>query len=157
MGQSNPKNPKSQKIKIFYLYIDENNELYNVRTENEYIKNNSLSKERLLYIIKKNQLNLINQHKLVSLLRFNIDLKGSNIEEFMNNKTNENYLSSLKILDTIQFDNSINLLSNFNSIFLIYTNNINNPNNPNNPNNLHNTTKKINIKIKHHKTRRKLT
>ena len=142
------KNEEIKKIKIFYLYINNNNELYNVRSENEYIKNNCLSKERLLYLIKKNQLNLIIKHKLVSLLKFNIDLNPIDLNKFINNKININYLSSLKMLDTINFNGRINILKNFNSIFLIFINNTNLMNN---------TTKKINIKMPSHKTRRKMT
>ena len=80
--QLEEKNEEIKKIKIFYLYINNNNELYNVRSDYEYIKNNCLSKERLLYLIKKNQLNLITKHKLVSLLKFNIDLKFIDLNKF---------------------------------------------------------------------------
>ena len=52
------------------------------------------------------------------------------------------------MLDTINFNNSINVLKNFNSIFLIFTNNTNL---------INNTTKKINITVPLNKTRRKMT
>ena len=41
-------------IKLFYLYINENNEIYNIKCEDEMIENSCLTKERILYLIKKN-------------------------------------------------------------------------------------------------------
>ena len=134
-------------IKIFYLYINSNNELYNLKSEEEIIINNCLSKERLLYLIKKNQLNLI-KHKLIGLLRYNIPLKNKEINKFINDEKNINYLSSLKILESITFERGSNILKKFNCIFLIYKN-YENP--------IQNTTKKINMKKVSYKTRRKIT
>lgn len=136
------------KIKIFYLYINQNNELYNLRSEDEEITDNVLSKERLLYLIKNNELNHVLNHKLVSLLKFNIDISSGQITNFMNNKININYLDSIKILDKIKFTCNFKILKNFNSIFLIYLNNSNLKNN---------YTKRINVNINNQKTRRKKT
>ena len=136
------------KIKIFYIYINQNNELYNLRSEDEEITDNVLSKERLLYLIKNNELNHISNHKLVSLLKFNIDISSGQITNFMNNKINRNYLDSIKILDKIKFTCNFKILKNFNSIFFIYLNN-------SNLKNKH--TKRINVNINNQKTRRKKT
>ena len=81
----------------------------------------------------------MNKHKLVSLLQFNIDLKHTDLNNFIVNKINDNYLSSLKILDNIKFKDTIALLTNLNSIFFIY-------NYISRDNKLINTTKRIMIK-----------
>ena len=57
-----------------------------------------------------------------------------------------NYLASLKIVDDIIFNNSINILKNINSIFLIYTNNVYS---------IHNLTKTTTSKLYNKKTKRK--
>ena len=137
-------------IKLFYIYINEDNEVYNIKKENETLENSYLTKERILYLIKNNQYNCMNKHKLVSLLQFNIDLKYTDLNNFILHKINDNYLSSLKILDNIKFKDTIGLLTNLNSIFFIY-------NYVSRDNKLINTTKKIMIKSNKSKckTRRK--
>tara|TARA_Y100000389_G_C17454940_1_gene517471 strand:+ start:571 stop:1086 length:516 start_codon:yes stop_codon:yes gene_type:complete len=143
-------NQSVNKIKLFFIYINEDNEIYSIKTGNENIDKSCITKERILYLIKNNQYNLLNKHKLVSLLKFNIDLHHTNLNSFILNKTDENYLSSLKILDTIKFNDTIPLLSDLNSLFFIY-------NYLSKTNNSHNTTKRIMITEKSNKskTRRK--
>ena len=131
----------------YFIYINENNEVYSIKSEKENLINSCISKERLLYLIKNNYYNLQNKHKLVSLLKFNIDLHHTKINEFILDIENENYLSSLKIVETIKFKDTIPLLSELNSIIFIY-------NSISREKNVNNTTKKIIITNKC-KTRRK--
>lgn len=132
-------------IKLFYLYINENNEIYNIKCEDEMIENSCLTKERILYLIKKNQFNLIKKHRLISLLKFNIDLDHTELNNFITDKLNSNYLSSLKIINSVNFNETINILHDLNCIIFIFTNN-------KCPN--LNTTKKIHMKKIQSKTRR---
>ena len=143
-------NRETTSIKIFLIYINENNEIYNIKRDHEDLENSCITKERLLYLIKQNQYNLTNKHKLVSLLKYNIDLHHRDLNKFILDKINENYLSSLKILDTIKFNDTIPLLADLNSIFLVYSYLSANHGS-------HNTTKRIMItdKTKRPKTRRK--
>ena len=55
-------------------------------------------------------------------MQYNIDLHHTDLNNFILNKTNNNnYLSSLKILDTIKFRDTIPILSELNSVFFIYS------------------------------------
>ena len=132
-------------VKLFFIYINKNNEIYHIKSENETLNNTYLTNERLLYLIKNNQYNLLNKHKLVSLLQFNIDLEHTDLKKFVLNEIEPNYLKSLKIIDTIKFNNSIKSLQDINSMFFIYTN----------IDSTYNTTKKIMLKPTKSKTRRK--
>ena len=139
-------NSEVKKVKLFFIYVNEYNEIYSIKSENEILVNTDLTKERLLYLIKNNQFNLLNKHRLVALLQFNIDLKHLDLKDFLSNKMKINYLTSLKILDTIKFKNSIKIMEDINSVFFIFSNISSDP---------HNTTKKINIKMSKSRTRRK--
>ena len=134
-------------IKLFFIYINKNNEIYHVKSENETLDNTYLTNERLLYLIKNNQYNLFKKHKLVSLLQFNIDLDHTDLKKFVLNEIQPNYLKSLKIIDTLKFNNSIKFLEDINSMYFIYTN----------IDSIYNTTKKIMLKSTKSKakTRRK--
>ena len=69
-------NQSVNKIKLFFIYINEDNEIYSIKTGNENIDKSCITKERILYLIKNNQYNLLNKHKLVSLLKFNKSSEG---------------------------------------------------------------------------------
>ena len=133
------------KITLFFIYIDENKEVYNVNSDIEELENSYLTQERLLYLIKKNLVCHQNKHRLVDLLKFNIDLDHTELKNFFLNTFNDNYLISLKIVEDIKFNNTIPMLEDQNSVHFIFTN----------INNTHNTTRRIHIKSKQKKTRRK--
>ena len=160
-------NTQVTNIKIFFIYIDEKNEIYNIKSDKEFVENGCITKERILYLIKKYQYNLLYRHKLVSLLQYNIDLHHTDLQNFILDKKTksetDNYLTSFKILDNIKFKDTIPLLSDLNSIFFIYS-----YLSPKNQSHIpHNTTKRIIItdnsksntmntnKNKNKKTRRK--
>jgi hypothetical protein len=142
----NSYNKDIETICLFFIYINKYNEVYSIKSNNEILNNSCLSEERILYLIKNNQYNLLNKHKLVSLLQFNIDLEETDLKNFILDQIKSNYLKSLKILDTIKFTNNIKCLQNLNSVIFLYTNISSGP-----PNN----TKKIMLKPKNSKTRRK--
>jgi hypothetical protein len=129
-------NKEVTNVKLFFIYINEFNEIYSIKSDREELENGSITKERILYLIKKNKHNLLNKHKLVSLLQYNIDLHHTDLNNFIISETNKNYLTSLKILDSIQFSDTIPLLADLNSIIFIYS--FISPNNQQN-----NTTKRI--------------
>ena len=89
--------------------------------------------------------------QLPHILLYNADLfslfKTIALNKFILDIENENYLSSLKIVETIKFKDTIPLLSDLNSVIFIY-------NSMSREKNINNTTKKIIITNKS-KTRRK--
>lgn len=125
-------------IKLFYIYVNENNDVYNIKSGIEEIENGVLTNERILYLILNNQYNLTVKHRLVSLLKYNFNLDHIELKNFLHadftiNETN-NFLSSLKIIDNIYFKDTISIFHDLNSVFFIFTNNMKTK---------HNTTKRI--------------
>ena len=109
-------------ITILYIYINENKEIYNIKSELEQITNSCLTKERILYLIKQNQYNLEDKHRLIDLLKFNVDINPTEIKDIIINDFNKNYLVSLKIIDDIKFNDTIKMLQDKNSVIFIFTN-----------------------------------
>jgi len=144
------KKTKIDKIKAYSFYII-NNELHNIKINSIFLENNILSKEKLLYLIKKTQFYNENKYKLVSLLKFDLNIDIEELIEQKNTNTAPDYLDSLKILETIKFTNKVDLITDINSIFLIFNKNNNEHNTSSN-----NTTKRIYIKSLK-KTKRKTT
>ena len=142
------------KIKVYSFYIL-NNELFDVQPTSIFIENNFLSKEKLLYLIKQKQRHNNKKYKLVSLLKFDLDidiepLLTETLDAINNNSSSSSFLHSLKELDSITFENTNEITSNLNCVYLLY-NQISSSQNTTN-----NNTKRIVIKS-FNKTKRKTT
>ena len=136
---------KKDDINLTFLYLDENNGVYSIKNKIESVENGTIDRERQLYIIKENQYNMLQKHKLINLSYFNIDLSKNNIDDLINNKISTNFFTKLEIVDTIRLNPSLNIFKKLNNIFYIYK--VISPNN--------NTTRKIFITTeKNRKTRR---
>ena len=136
---------KKDDINLTFLYLDQNNDLYSIKNKIESVENGIIDRERQLYIIKENQYNMLQKHKLINLSYFNVDLSKNNIDDLINNKIATNFFTKLEIVDTITLKPSLNIFKKLNSIFYIYK--VISPNN--------NTTRKIFITTeKNRKTRR---
>lgn len=142
------KDVEINKIKIFSLYITDN-VVNNIETSNILLEDNILSKEKLLYIIKKNQIYNELKFKLVNILKYDLNITVNQFKNLNNCKdTSSKYIESLKILDNIKFNSELDIIKNFNCIFLIY--------NINNKHNSSNTTKRIFFNVQK-KTKKKTT
>ena len=99
-------------------------------------------------IIKDNQYNIFNKHKLISLSYFNFNINDNEIDDVIKDKIDKtkinNYLHKLEIVDNITFDSNSDVFDKINSVFYIYKI----------IQNSQNTTRKVIINEKNRKTRR---
>ena len=109
-----------------YIYINAHKEIYSVKTGVEPLVDACLTKERILYLIKQNQFNLDDKHRLIDLLKYDLTLAPNDIKDFVANDDDDdhpnNYLVSLKIVDDIHFSETIPMLSDQDSVFFVFTN-----------------------------------
>ena len=114
---------QTDEIIIFFLYLNNNNELYNITKKKEIITDGIFSQERQLHIIKENQCNNLQFHQLIATSYFNFDINKEDLHKIFdtNNENNENnFYKTLNIVDTIIFNKTI--LKSINSVFYIYKN-----------------------------------
>lgn len=135
-----------EKIDIFYIYLDEDKNIIEIKKDKTNIENQKITKERLIYLIKNN--NKINdiKYKINYILKYNITIKPENIIKFINtpNTTDENYSQIIHSIDDIIYENTINIFQDLNALFIIYS--------------IHptqNQTKKVYYYTKNRKTKRK--
>ena len=134
-------------IQVHYIYIDESKKIYHIKRENIDIDDNILNKEYLTYILKKNKdFNNIS-HKIISILQYNIDIKPQEINLFMKNPDNFNFLTVNENINDIKWEDTIKLFKDMNTLYIIYYK-------P--PYKVKKQTKKIYIrqKLKHKKTKK---
>ncbi len=127
----------NNEIILFFLYVNNENELYNITKKKEIIYDGVFSQERQLQIIKENQYNSLNFHQLIATSYFNFDINEQELNNLFetNNEINNNFYKTLNIVDTIVFNKSI--FKYINSVFYIYKNHFS-----------QNTTKKIILQSK---------
>jgi len=138
-------------IDAIFIYINDDNEIYNVKNFKEYIANSQINYERIIEIIKNYQNNMDIKHKLMGLLNYKIDIDPENIKQLFNYNINPGTLYSIKNINNINFDKTINLLQDLNSLIFIFKVKITDKNNKNA------TTRRITLTQKQKKTKRKYT
>jgi hypothetical protein len=135
-------------IKICSIYVDKNNNIENIKQEIlELSRENLITKEEIIKIIKNNSTIQKKRYTLLSLLKYNIDLDASNVVHYLKQKQSntDTYLTLVKNIDDIPLNSTINMMQDLNTIFILFyekymTNN--------------NTTKKVYIN-NHTKTKKK--
>lgn len=147
-------------IKIHSVYININNDIEKLREEKFIFKTPGiLQKEEILSIIKHNSYSNNIKYSLLSILKYNINIEPSNLNNFLRSKDKNIgsfFLQSVKNIDAIKFDKSISLFHDINEIIIIFHEKINKSLTTNNFNNISNNfTKKIRINTHSKKTRRK--
>ena len=107
-------------IKIFFTYVDSNNNIYYVKKENLLIDNNITSKNQLVYLLKTNKDYNNKHHKLISILQYNIDLEPEDVLNYLKCKEQYNFLSIVSKINDIRWNDTINIFKNLNSLHIIY-------------------------------------
>ena len=118
-----------------------------------------MTKEKLLDLIKSNKTKNGIRYTLKNLLKYNISLEPSSIQDFLSDKLNDTYINPINFLEDIYFEKTINFLQDLNSLYFILCEKENKNQNKNQNKNerYNNTTKKIILLNKNRKTRRKIT
>ena len=107
-------------VKIFYTYVDSNNNIYYVNKDNLFIENNKINRDELIYILKKNKLNNSKNHKLISVLQYNIDLEPEDVLNYLKFKEKYNFLTIVSKINDILWNDTISIFKNLNSLHIVY-------------------------------------
>ena len=101
-------------IIIYFLYVNEDNEMYSIKQIKQQLNNKILSKEKQLFLITNNQYNLFRKHKLIHTSYFEINSEDNKLE-------GENtFFNPLKIINDIKFDCVNNIFKPLTSVYYIY-------------------------------------
>ena len=110
-------------IKICSIYVDKNNNIENIKQEIlELSRENLITKEEIIKIIKNNSTIQKKRYTLLSLLKYNIDLDASNVVHYLKQKQSntDTYLTLVKNIDDIPLNSTINMMQDLNTIFILF-------------------------------------
>jgi hypothetical protein len=112
-------------VNINIFYINKDNEIEKV-TEEVFLMQtqNLISREEIIGIIKKNSIMNDNNYSLLSIIKYNIVLNPQDITMFLKTSKidyyNDYFFTTLKHIDTIYFEKTINMFQDLNTLFIIF-------------------------------------
>jgi hypothetical protein len=120
-------------INMNCIYLNAANEITNVHEEKViFLNKGTLSREEVVGLIKRNSIFDSLKYSLLSILVFNINIEPDNLKTFFkNNKSDKpnksdkqdignQFLISIKNIDTIVFDKSISMFHDINNLYLVF-------------------------------------
>jgi len=131
-------------INLKFIYINSENEIERLKQETFLMnKPNVITQEEIIQLLKKNSIDNKKRYSLLSILKYNINIEPDDINNYLTNKINNNYLSIIKYIDTINFDKTINMFHDLNDLIFVFYEKIIDIK--------HNNTKKIYLKNNNNK------
>ena len=139
---------------INFIYVNQKNEIDKIINETFIMsKPNYITREEIIGILKKKSTNYENNKKytILSILKYNISLNVEDVSSFLKNQSvtsyTDDFLISIKNIDAIKFDKTINMFQDLNDLFFIFY--------EKSDKEIKNITKRIYFKSKNNKTIRK--
>ena len=115
-------------IKVFFLYVNKNNELEHIYSDLCLLLDKGIIKrEIIISLIKHNQYFHSIKYKLLSILKYNIDLEPNEVTNYIYETTSREtdtpssmFFTAEKYLNDIYFADSINMFQDLNALFFIF-------------------------------------
>jgi hypothetical protein len=109
-------------LKIHCIYVNTKNEIEKIKEEklNMNNKNNILSRDTLLGLLKNNAFICDKRYSVLSILKYNIDIHNSDIKDYVKSNESYSFLSVIKNIDDIVFNETINMFQDLNDLIIVF-------------------------------------
>jgi len=112
-------------LKFHSIYINDQNEIVQIKEEKIHLNEttNMFSREQLLGILKMNSFNAGKRYSILSILKYNFDIHSSEIKDYVIgniSRDDKDFLSLIKNIDTIVFNQTINMFQDLNDVILLF-------------------------------------
>jgi len=114
---------------VYLLYVNKENEVQHIHKDRCLIDNNNgmLKREIIISFIKRYHRLFSVNYKLFSILKYNIDLEPSEVQDFSikenANKYEKRFIKSEKYFNDIYFKETIHMFQDLNALFFIFVEN----------------------------------
>ena len=110
---------------INFVYVNRDNTIEKIKQESFLMSEpNYISREEIIGLLKSNSIENDKRYTLLSILKYNITLDVEEIRGFLDaldvSEYNEQFLTPIKHIDSITFENSINMFHDLNDLILIF-------------------------------------
>jgi len=108
-------------INLKFIYLNRDNEIEKIKQEPFLMTTtNYILREEILGILKKSIHEDNRKYTLMSILRYNFLLEPDDIQFFLKNPEEKDFLTIVKNIDTIQFEKTIHMFHDFNDLIFIF-------------------------------------
>ena len=118
-------------IEIYFIYINENNEISHTLKTKHIIQDNKISRDELVFLVDKNRLR---DFKYSMMLKYNFDIEPCDLLDNTRNNNNNNndnnnddgqtnyskYLHEMTYLEDIHWNRTISMMSDLNTLYILY-------------------------------------
>lgn len=111
---------KIEQINLYILYVDNNNDLFHIKKDAVTLNNGKLEKDDLKNLIRQYIKYQNKKYRLISLLKWNITIEPEEISDYLRNEKTFDFIKSIRNINSIEFEDSINLFHNLNSLYLVF-------------------------------------
>jgi len=107
-------------VKLFLLYVDRSNTIIHIKKNLMDISNNMIHKKNLISLIRENMYYNHKAYRPISILQYSMNLAPKNVKNFLNNTNKYNFLTAKNSIDSIRWNNTIELFQDMNSLYIIF-------------------------------------
>ena len=113
-------------VNLTFIYVNRENEIEKIKHESFLLSNpNHILREEILQILKKSSIEDERRYSLLALLKYNITMDPDDIQKYIALDTGihtveKNYLSIIKNIDSISFDQTISMMHDLNDLILVF-------------------------------------
>lgn len=111
---------KIEQINLYILYVDNNNDLFHIKKDTATLNNGKLEKDDLKNLIRQYIKYQNKKYRLISLLKWNITIEPEEISDYLRNERKFDFIKSIRNINSVEFEDSINLFHNLNSLYLVF-------------------------------------
>ena len=112
-------------INVDFIYINDENEIEKIKQDSFLLSHqNSITRDELIGLLKKNSIDNDKRYSLLSILKYNITLEADDIKNFLLtpdlSSYNERFLTINKHIETIFFEKTITMFQDLNNVYFIF-------------------------------------
>lgn len=108
-------------VNLKVIYINRNNEIDKIKQESLLMTHsNKIYHEEILEILKRNSIDNNKRYRLISILKYNINLEPDDVKNYLQQNENPSFLSIINHIDSIVFEKSISMFHDLNDLILIF-------------------------------------
>lgn len=104
-------------IEIYYIYINETNEISHTLKSKHIIQDNKITRDELVFLVDKNKLR---DFKYSMMLKYNFDIEPHDLIENNDNTNYSEYLHEMTYLEDIHWNRTISMMSDLNTLYILY-------------------------------------
>ena len=107
-------------VNIYITYLDSSNNIIHIKTLTSSLKDNTLSKTKLIYYISKYSKFHKKKYTCFDIVKYNIDVDSKTINKYIEKPELHNCISNESKIKDIHWKNSVEILHSINSLYIFY-------------------------------------